>query len=105
MKRKSLLVHSLFVLALVMSVVVVHAQDVVTITYWNTHSDPEKAQLDKLIAMFEVDNPGIKIEPTQYAYNDFKQALLTAIAGGEAPDTVRMDIGWVPQFAQQEALL
>lgn len=105
MKRKSLLVLSLFVLALALSAVVVHAQDVVTITYWNTHSDPEKAQLDKLIAMFEADNPGIKIESTQYAYNDFKQALLTAIAGGEAPDTIRMDIGWVPQFAQQEALL
>ena len=107
MKRKSLLILSLFMLALVTSIatVAVRAQDVVTLTYWDTYSDPENAQFAKLIELFEKDNPGIKIEPTQYAYNDFKQAILTAIAGGEAPDTIRMDIGWVPQFAQQEALL
>src|SRR5258708_9687346 len=82
-----------------------HAADVVTITYWHTHSDAEAAQLDKLIQMFEQDNPNIKVAPTTYAYNDFKKALLTSIAGGQAPDVIRMDIVWVPEFAQQGALL
>jgi multiple sugar transport system substrate-binding protein len=31
--------------------------------------------------------------------------LLTALAGGSGPDTARLDIAWVPEFADQEALL
>src|SRR5579864_6128635 len=107
MKRKSLIVLVL-ALALVFAggiAAPAHAADVVTITYWHTHSAPEEAQLTKLIAMFEQDNPNIKVQDTVYAYNDFQKALLTAIAGGQAPDVVRMDIVWVPQFAQQGALL
>lgn len=77
----------------------------VTITYWHTMSDPETAQLDKVIAAFEVANPGIKVETTRFAYDDFKPALLTGLAGGEAPDTARMDIAWVSEFADQGALM
>jgi multiple sugar transport system substrate-binding protein len=77
----------------------------VTITYWHTMSDPETAQLENVIAAFEAANPGITIEATRYAYNDFKPALLTFLAGGEAPDTARLDIAWVPEFADQGALM
>ena len=77
----------------------------VTVTYWHTMSQPEADQLQKVITAFEAANPGITIEPTMYAYSDFKTALLTGIAGGEVPDTVRMDIIWVPEFADQGALL
>ncbi len=106
MKRTALLVLSLLVVAAFgLTAAAVSAQDAVTITYWHTNSDSETEQLTKLIAMFEAENPGIKVEQTQYAYNDFQQALLTAIAGGTAPDVARMDIVWVPQFAQQGALL
>ena len=76
----------------------------VTLQYWHTHSDTEAAQLDQVIAAFEAANPGITIEPTRYAYNDFKTALLTAISGDVAPDAVRMDIAWVSEFADQGAL-
>lgn len=77
----------------------------VTIHYWHTMSDAESAQLDNVIVAFEAANPGIKVEASRYAYNDFKAALLTAITGGDAPDTVRMDIVWVPEFASQGALM
>lgn len=77
----------------------------VTIRYWHTHSDAEAAQLDKVIAAFEATNPGITIEPTRYTYSDFKTALLTAISSGDVPDVVRMDIVWVPEFANQGALV
>jgi multiple sugar transport system substrate-binding protein len=81
------------------------APEPVTITYWHTMSDPETAQLEKVVAAFEAANPGIKVKTTRYAYDDFKPALLTALAGGEAPDTARMDIAWVSEFANQDALL
>ncbi|HLF88799.1 MAG TPA: extracellular solute-binding protein [Anaerolineales bacterium] len=77
----------------------------VSITYWHTMSDPETAQFENVIAAFETANPGITVETTRYAYDDFKSALLTGIAGGSAPDTARMDIAWVPEFADQGALL
>ncbi len=77
----------------------------VEITYWHTMSDPETAQLDQVIAAFQAANPGIIVKPTRYAYGDFKPALLTALAGDEAPDTARMDIAWVPEFADQGVLL
>jgi len=76
----------------------------VTITYWHTMSDPETAQLENVVAAFEAANPGITLATTRYAYDDFKPALLTSLAGGEAPDTARMDIAWVSEFADQDAL-
>lgn len=76
-----------------------------TIQYWHTHSDPETAQLDQVIAAFEAANPGITVEPTRYAYNDYKTALLTAISSGEVPDVARLDIAWVSEFADQGALV
>jgi len=81
------------------------AEGPVVITYWHTMSDPETEQLEKVIAVFEEANPGITVETTRYAYSDFKPALLTSMAGGEAPDTARMDIAWVSEFANQGALM
>jgi multiple sugar transport system substrate-binding protein len=77
----------------------------VTVTYWHTMSDPETEQLENVIAAFEAANAGITVDATRYAYDDFKPALLTSLAGGEAPDTARMDIAWVSEFADQGALM
>jgi multiple sugar transport system substrate-binding protein len=77
----------------------------VTIRYWHTMSDAETAQFQKVIDAFQTANPGITVEATRYASADFRTALLTAISGGDVPDTVRMDIAWVPEFADQGALM
>ncbi len=81
------------------------AVEPVTIQYWHTHSDPETAQLDKVIAAFESANPDIQVETTRYAYSDYKTALLTAISSGQVPDAARLDIAWVSEFADQGALV
>ena len=81
------------------------AAEPVVVTYWHTMADAEAEQLDKVIAAFEEQNPGVTIEATKYAYDDFKSALLTSLAGGEAPDTARLDIAWVSEFADQGALM
>ena len=77
----------------------------VMITYWHTMSDPETEQLNKVIAEFETANPGITVEPTRFSWDDFKPALITGIAGDEVPDTARMDIAWVSEFADLGALM
>jgi multiple sugar transport system substrate-binding protein len=55
-----------------------------------------------MIAVFEEANPGIKIEATRYAQNqnEFRQVILTALASGDPPDVIRMDIAWVSEFAE-----
>ncbi len=68
-------------------------------------SDAEVEAMEEVIAMFEAANPGVTVEMTRYAYDDFKSALLTSLAGGEGPDTARLDIIWVPEFAELEALV
>lgn len=77
----------------------------VTIEYWHTMSDPETAQLKNVIADFEAANPNITVEATQYAYDDYKTAILTGVAGGQLPDTARIDIIWVPEFADEGWLM
>jgi multiple sugar transport system substrate-binding protein len=77
----------------------------VTVSYWHTMSDAEVEAMGDVIAMFEATNPGVTVEMTRYAYDDFKSALLTSLAGGEGPDTARLDIIWVPEFAELEALV
>lgn len=81
------------------------AAEPVTIQYWHTHSDPETAQLEEVISAFEATNADINVETTRYAYSDYKTALLTAISSGEVPDVARLDIVWVPEFADQGALV
>lgn len=81
------------------------AQDSVTVHYWHTMSDPETEKLEEMIDLFEQANPGITIEASRYAYSDFKEALLTSLAGGEAPNAARLDIVWVPEFAELGALI
>ena len=80
------------------------AAEPITLQYWHTHSDAEAAQLDQVIAAFEAANPGISVEPTRYAYGDYKTSLLTAISSGAVPDVARLDIAWVSEFANQDAL-
>ncbi|HEX7021708.1 MAG TPA: extracellular solute-binding protein [Trueperaceae bacterium] len=76
-----------------------------TINFWHTMSDAETQALNKVITAFEEQNPDIHVEATRYAYDDFKSALLTSLAGGEAPDAARLDIIWVPEFAELGALV
>lgn len=83
------------------------AAEPVTISYWHSMSNPETEQLDKVIAEFEAQNPDIKVEATRYASDDdsFKKAMLTASAANSYPDVARMDIAWVPQYANDGVLL
>src|SRR5690606_25027240 len=78
-----------------------------TITFWHTYSTgsgEEQTMLEQVIPRFEAENPGITVEAVGFPYEEFRQKLLTAYAGGVVPDLVRMDIIWVPEFAEMGAL-
>lgn len=76
----------------------------VTLTFWGTYGNGgNKAQTTALsqtiIPAFEKANPNIKINYVDIPYDSLLQKLTTSAAGGELPDLVRSDIGWVPKFA------
>lgn len=78
-----------------------------TITFWHTYSTgsgEEQTMLNEVIPRFEAEHPDIRVEAVGFPYDDFRQKLLTAFAGGVVPDLVRMDIIWVPEFADMGAL-
>lgn len=84
-----------------------HAEDV-TIQFWHTYnetSNENKMLVETLIPMFEKAHPGIKVKSVPFPYDNFRQALLTAQAGGEGPDIARLDIIWSPEFANLGALV
>lgn len=78
----------------------------VTISFWHAYNaDVETPFLEKtLIPAFEAAHPDIKVQSVAVPYDQFRRKLLTAIAGGTAPDLIRADIIWVPEFADMGAL-
>lgn len=79
-----------------------------TITFWAAYDQvgPEfKTMNEEVIQAFEAMHPGVTVELQGIPYDDLRQRLITGIAGGEVPDVLRADIIWVPEFADQGALL
>lgn len=77
----------------------------VTLTFWGTYGNGgNKAQTDvlnnQLIPSFEKSHPGITVKYVDIPYDSMSQKLTTGAAGGELPDVIRSDIGWVAKFAK-----
>jgi multiple sugar transport system substrate-binding protein len=75
----------------------------VTLTFWGTYGNGgNHTQTDVLsktvIPAFEKANPNIKISYVDIPYDSMLQKLTTSAAGGELPDVVRADLGWVPKL-------
>jgi len=78
----------------------------VTIEYWHTYSDAEEMVLtEKIKPLFESEYPNIELKLTRMPYEGLKQQVIAGVAGDAAPDLMRMDIIWVPEFAAQNALM
>ena len=81
------------------------AKKPVTIEIWHTYSDAEeKVFNEQVIPLFEKEFPNIKVKSTRMPYDELKQQVIAGVAGEAAPDLMRMDIIWVPEFAKLGAL-
>jgi multiple sugar transport system substrate-binding protein len=79
-----------------------------TVTYWtayNTVSPEFEALTEEVIPAFNELYPNVTIDAQALPYDELRQKLLTAIAGGQTPDLLRADIIWVPEFAELGALV
>lgn len=77
----------------------------IVIKFWHAYNPVETEKATKLAEEFMKENPDIKVEMEAIPYNALHDKLITAMAAGTAPDVVRMDIIWVPEFASMGALL
>jgi len=77
----------------------------VTITFWHTFSDTEKVVFNKqIVPEFEKEYPNIKIKSVTMPTNGLKQQVVQAVNSSSGPDVMRMDIIWVPEFANMGSL-
>lgn len=58
-----------------------------------------------MIAQYESENPGVKINWTDVPYADIQSKLVTAVAGGTAPDVVNLNTQFALTLAGQGALV
>ncbi len=58
----------------------------------------------EIIEAFEASNDKIKIEPVVSGYGEYHTKLLTLLAGGNAPDVMRIDSYFFQDFTQMNAL-
>ncbi|MHC1734178.1 MAG: extracellular solute-binding protein [Erysipelotrichaceae bacterium] len=75
------------------------------VLFWHTYSEGEEALfLEEVVPLFNEAYPDIEIESVRMPYDGLKQQVITAYTGNVAPDVMRMDIVWVPEFAKQGIL-
>jgi multiple sugar transport system substrate-binding protein len=79
-----------------------------TVTFWNGYGadgDEITTFREVVLPAFNELYPNVEVKTQEIPYNDLRQKLVTGIAGGVLPDVLRSDITWVPEFADQGALL
>jgi multiple sugar transport system substrate-binding protein len=79
-----------------------------TVTFWNGYAaDGEeiKTLTETVVPAFNKLYPNVTVNHQEIPYDDLRQKLVTGLAGGTLPDVLRADIIWVPEFADQDALL
>lgn len=62
--------------------------------------DPNRPQVEKLLAAWNESHPNIQIEATFVPPTEYVTKFGTMVAGGAAPDFVATDLIYVPQFAE-----
>ena len=102
------LVTLLLALMMILGMTCVSAeeQDPVNIVFWHTYGEGELAALEEYVMpAFAEEYPWITVEVVAMPYDQLKQQVIMGVASGTAPDLMRMDIIWVPEFAAMGALV
>src|SRR5437588_12779697 len=78
-----------------------HAQGAVTLSFWSQDSD--EALVRGLVKAWNDTHPN-QIEVTIIPAADFVTKIVTAVAGGAAPDIMAIDLIYVPALAAADQL-
>ena len=102
MKKSSLILALILMIGLFAPAV--QAEEVVTIEYWQYYFESKVALIDELIAQFEAENPGIKVNHQHFPYDSYQEKIAASVAAGEGPDIVNLFYGWVPKYVKSGVL-
>lgn len=81
------------------SVQKVMAEEPVEIQFLHTAWVPAQLEiLEKAIADFEVENPGIKITETRSSWTDAPSQIMTSIVSGDAPDLIMCNTSMLAEY-------
>jgi ABC-type glycerol-3-phosphate transport system substrate-binding protein len=72
-----------------------------TLEYWGLWEPSEV--MEDVIAEFEANNLGVKINYTKQSHRDYRERLQTAIASGAGPDLFRFHASWTPMMSSDLA--
>lgn len=79
--------------------------EVETITFMNySSSGANEETLDKMVAEFESQNPGIKVQVQTYGFADYFQQLATKVAGNQTPDVFELNIENFRTYAEKDVI-
>ena len=101
--RRSLLAGA----ASVAATTAARAQKPTSVRWWYHFDDP-KAVPDELVATFEAQNPGIKIQAESIPWGggaDYDTRLYTALIAGNGPDAAMVKFQNMPRLMEMDALL
>lgn len=71
---------------------------------WNTMTTAETACLESLVEEFSKANPGIRVRVENVHFDKARQKFIQSMKGGVAPDIIRVDRFWIPEFVSQSLL-
>ncbi len=76
--------------------------DVVEIEYWQYNYDARITAMDQLIALFEEQNPGIKvIHNSEIPYESYRDKIAASVPAGVGPDVATLFYGWQPVWVSE----
>lgn len=73
----------------------------VTVTFWQFW---EADVIRPILARFEAENPGIKVEMQQLTWQNGRERILAAVAAGNTPDLCELGSTWFGRFATDGVL-
>ena len=103
--RQLRIVLSGIFLLIILACPVVFAEKVVTIKYAFWGNPAAIGVEEEIINEFNSTHPGIKVEPVVTGYPDYHPKIMTMIAGGQAPDVMRIDSQFLVNFVKAGALM
>lgn len=76
----------------------------VEIEYWQYIFDTRVEAMDRLIEMFEAENPDITVTQVTFPYADYQTRVIAANLAGNGPDVLQLFYGWTDTFVNAGAL-
>lgn len=85
-------------LALVALLLAAAASAQTTITYWQYDFAVRVEAMNRLIEMFEAENPDIHVVQETFPYDGYQQQVAASLPAGQGADVVQLFYGWLPTW-------